>query len=156
MNRELRHRISWWHLRAKRETKDYWIRFVLYYLIFDAFISNESGSGNDKTKLRWFYDNNNSLKGSFKACWNTKLLPQARALKSICPVYDMRPGSTKSVTINDETNIEEIFNVIYQIRCNLFHGSKDVMNSRDSNLVYHAGQFLRSAIDWWLLSTKVS
>lgn len=154
MDQELKNRLSWWHLKAKRERKDYWVRFVLYYLIFDAFISSESGKGNDIQKLRWFYDNNNSFKDSFDGCWRTRLLPQAQELKSLCPVYDMRPGSSRNVTINDENDVSEVFDVIYQIRCNLFHGSKDVIDENDSNLVYYAGQFMKEAIDWWLVSTE--
>ncbi len=152
MNPELRNKLSWWHLKAKKE-KDLWVRFVLYYLIFDAFISDGSGSGNDQEKLRWFVNSENSLKASIDGGWQTRLLPLAKILKGMSPVQDMRPGSTRDVSVIDENNLEEVFAVIYQIRCNLFHGSKDVMNGRDSNLVEHAGNFLRYMIDWWFVST---
>lgn len=38
-------RIDWWHLKAERE-KDPWIRFILYYFIFDAYLSEGSQSSN--------------------------------------------------------------------------------------------------------------
>lgn len=152
MDPQFRYRISWWHLRAKKE-KDPWIRFVIYYFIFDAYLSYGSQSGNDAKKLKWFLTHKNPLKSSFDGCWKTRLLPQARALKALSPVFDMRPGSSKKAELKDENNYEEIFNFIYQIRCNLFHGSKDRMSSRDSSLVFHAGEFLRDAINWWIVST---
>jgi hypothetical protein len=151
MNSELRDRLSWWNIRAKKE-KDPWIRFVLYYMIFDAFITDGSNSGNDKKKLRWFLDNQNSLKDSLGGCWGTWLLPQVRGLKGMSPIYDMRPGSSRFIQITDENNLEQIFMSIYQIRCNLFHGSKDMMNTRDADLVYFGGEFLRNSIRWWLVS----
>lgn len=154
MSPALRERLSWWHLKAQRETKDHWVRFVLYYLIFDAFISDGSGSGRDESKLVWFFENDNSLKESFRGGWKTKLIPQAKALRSFSPIRDMRSGSTREVVLDDEEDIEQIIRFIYQIRCNLFHGSKDVMNERDSSLVDHAGQFLKDSIDWWLVSTR--
>lgn len=102
--------------------------------------------------MRWFLDNDNPLRKSFNGCWETRLLPEAKALKSLSPILDMRPDFTREVFLNDETNLEEIFNFIFQIRCNLFHGSKDMTNGKDSNLVKYAGDFLKDSIDWWWAS----
>lgn len=148
-----KNRIEWWHLLAKKQ-EDHWIRFILYYIIFDAYLTNESQASGDMAKIRWFIDNENSLKTSFSGCWKTKLLPQAKALKSFSPIRDMRPGSRDTVVLKDETNVSEVIRFIYQIRSNLFHGSKDRMDDKDSSLVFHGGEFLREAIDWWLVSTR--
>lgn len=153
MTEEFKNKISLWKIKATK-AKDPWIIFVLYYFIFDAYLTHESQSGEDARKKRWFFDNNNSLKDSFSGCWKTELLPNVLALKSLSPIKDMRPGSITTVSLNDENNIEEIINFIYQIRCNLFHGSKDIMDSNDANLVFFGGEFLKNAIDWWLVSTK--
>lgn len=148
INQEFLNRISWWHLRAKRE-KDHWIRFILYYFMFDAYLSEGSKSGNDQVKLKWFLNTPNPLKNKLKDL-SKKLLDSARALKDMSPVRDMRPGSSKISAIKNENDLGEVVRFIYQIRCNLFHGSKDRMDGRDSNLVYYAGEFLRDAINWWL------
>ncbi len=63
-------KLSWWHFKAKKE-KDPWIRFVLYYLIFDAYITRYSRSNTDKGKLRWFLENGNPLRDSMKDSWKT-------------------------------------------------------------------------------------
>ena len=124
---------------------------VLYYLIFDAYITRGSGSNTDKGKLKWFTENGNSLKESIPDSWNTKLLPEVKALKSFSPISDMSPVSRGDAHLNDVENYKEIFDFIYQIRCNLFHGSKDLQDPKDSNLVFHGGQFLRFIIDWWII-----
>lgn len=151
MSPELKERISWWHLKAKNEN-DLWVRFVLYWIIFDAYLSAGSGTSGDSKKLRWFFDNQNSLKNTLDGGWRTKLVPSAKALKSLCPIKDMSPGSTKSINITDPENLEQVIRAIYQIRCNLFHGSKNTMSSRDSNLVEFAGKYMRDMVDWWLVN----
>ncbi len=151
MDELFKNKLSWWHLKAQREKKDPWVRFVLYYLIFDAYITKYSGSNTDKGKLKWFVENSNSLRDSISDSWTTKLLPEVNALKSFSPIQDMRPNPTTDTVLADVESYKEIFDFIYQIRCNLFHGSKDLQDTRDSNLVFHGGQFLRFMIDWWIV-----
>jgi len=154
MDQLFKDKLSWWHLKAKREGKDPWVRFVLYYLIFDAYITKYSGSNTDKGKLEWFIENSNPLKDSIKGSWNTKLLPEVNALKSFSPIQDMRPVPIADTILSDVESYKEIFNFIYQIRCNLFHGSKDLKDARDASLVFHGGQFLRFMIDWWMVKSS--
>lgn len=143
-------RLSFWYSKAKRE-KDPWVRFLLYYIIFDAYITQYSGQNKDAEKLKWFIENSNSLRDSLSDSWTTKLLPEVNALKSFSPIQDMRPNPSADTVLKDTDSYKEIFNFIYQIRCNLFHGSKDLRDSRDSNLVFHGGQFLKFMIDWWIV-----
>lgn len=42
-----------------------------------------------------------------------------------------------------EKNIETLILSVYQVRCNLFHGSKDMMNDRDHNLIKDGALILR-------------
>jgi hypothetical protein len=144
-----KNKLSLWHQKAKKE-KDPWVKFVLYYLIFDAYTTKYSGSNNDAGKLDWFLGSNNSLRDSIAGSWKSKLLPMAQALKALSPVSDMRPRPVESVALEDVESYEEIFKFIYQIRCNLFHGSKDLQDSRDKNLVHFGGKFLEAMIDWWM------
>jgi len=70
-------------------------------------------------------------------------------LKNLSPVEDMRPGHRgKLIELNDINNLEEVILFIYKIRCNLFHGSKDPMNSRDASLVELSGEILEKWIVW--------
>jgi len=155
VGQDFKERMVWWHGKAKsfknsKNYKDPWISFVLYWIIFDAYLTEISGLGRDDKKLDYFFKNENDFKKILQQSWASLLSIHIIALKKLSPVEDMRPGSTQKVYLNDMENIEEVFCFVYQIRCNLFHGSKDIKNSKDSDLILHAEKFLRSSIDWWM------
>lgn len=43
---------------------------------------------------------------------------------------------------NEHKTCEDFFKVVYQIRCNLFHGNKEVENERNLDLVRWAYKYL--------------
>lgn len=51
---------------------------------------------------------------------------------AIAGVYDNRSGRQK--TVDQARSLNRVIEAIYQIRCNLFHGSKDRSNDRDREL----------------------
>ena len=58
-------------------------------------------------------------------------------------VLDMRPGHQgESKSINDIRSLDQVLDVIYQIRCNLFHGQKSMIDPHDRELVELAFQIL--------------
>ena len=63
------------------------------------------------------------------------------------------PDSFKNnETVNNENEqwqerIKALFMMIYQVRCNLFHGSKEVSNPRDVKLVKCAGEILEMYLE---------
>ena len=149
MDENIKNLIGWWKLKGQRE-RDPFIKFFFFYVCFDAWITAESGKDSDRDKIRWFLDNDNCLKEHRMGFWNA---PRAQSLlknmRNLSPIEDMRPGHRGKYTeLNDVNNIEEVIWFIYQIRCNLFHGSKDPMNSRDANLVELSGELLEKWIVW--------
>ena len=65
-------------------------------------------------------------------------------LKNLSPVY-MVQGSvatSSAAKIDDEANLAQVMDVIYQIRNNLFHGAKSLYDQRDQNLVAAAHEVL--------------
>lgn len=157
VGRDFKERMVWWHGKAmsfknSKNYKDPWISFVLYWIIFDAYLTEISGLGGDDKKLDYFFENENDFKKILQPNWTSLLSSHINALKNLSPVKDMRPGSTQNVYLNNPKNIEEVFRFVYQIRCNLFHGSTDIKNSKDADRVFHAEKFLRGAIDWWMTS----
>lgn len=97
-----------------------------------------------------FFDNDSCLKDSKSGFWNSSQTQSLlNNLKNLSPIEDMRPnhrGEYKK--LNDTNNFEEVVMFIYQIRCNLFHGSKNPMNDRDANLVEISGLLLEKWINW--------
>jgi hypothetical protein len=148
MNENIRSLIAWWKLRAKKQT-DPFIRFFLFYICFEAWLTSESDSDKFEKKLKWLLSTQNILMDTVSDFWKSPSNQAAlTALKSLSPIYDTRPGSTKSVSVNDVNNIEEVVRAIYQVRCNFFHGTKDPHNPRDSNLVQCTGDILEKWITY--------
>jgi hypothetical protein len=151
MNEHIKTLIGWWQVKGQKES-DPFVKFFIFYVCFDAWITAESGKDSDRGKLHWFTSTNNCLKERRLDFWRS---PQTQALlkslQMLSPVEDMRPnhrGEYKA--LNDINSLEEVVNFIYQIRCNLFHGSKSPMADRDAQLVDLSGRLLEKWITWAL------
>jgi hypothetical protein len=149
MNKNIKTLIEWWMLKGQQE-RDPFVKFFFFYVCFDAWITAESGKDVDREKLRWFFSTNNCLKECRLGFWGSSQTQSLlRGLENLSPIEDMRPthrGEYKE--LKDTNNLEEVVYFIYQIRCNLFHGSKNPVNSRDSNLVDLSGRLLEKWITW--------
>lgn len=140
--------IGWWKLKGQRET-DPFIKFFFFYVCFDAWITNLSQKDIDQEKLDWFLNNDNCLKAHWPDIQSSITKSWIKNLSNLSPIFDMRPNHReRSVVFDDVEDFEQMIRFIYQIRCNLFHGGKDAMNSRDSNLVDLAGKILEKWIIW--------
>jgi hypothetical protein len=71
------------------------------------------------------------------------------------PVIDMR-GNGKDTAdhielfnsaVNSSAKLQEVFMVIYQIRCNLEHGQKSPSRDRDIQLCQHAAPLVASVVE---------
>ena len=69
MNEELKQRLRFWKEKADHVTNDHWVRFIMYWMIFDACITEGSGMGSDRQKLDWFYVNDSELKDVYRKFW---------------------------------------------------------------------------------------
>lgn len=148
MNENIKTLIGWWKLKGENES-DPFIRFFFFYVCFDAWITALSGEDADYKKLNWFSDNDNCLKDHWKDIQSSETKSWLNNLKNLSPVENMRPNHRGEKThLNDIEDLNQVIRFIYQIRCNLFHGSKDPMNTRDANLVELSGMILRKWIIW--------
>ena len=148
MDENIKTLIGWWKLKGQREN-DPFIKFFFFYVCFDAWITAESGKDADTEKIKWFLKNDNCLKRKWPDIQSSITKSWLTGLKGRSPVEDMRPSHRgEKVCLNDIENLEEVIRFIYQIRCNLFHGSKNPMNSKDANLVDLSGRILERWIIW--------
>ena len=132
-----------------------WIGFNYYYGTFVVdyereFISwantNFSGSKGDKAQLFFLVNQDcfSILYSKFK-----EQSPRSLDIEIKLPIINMI-DKTKKVPSNYEglhnlktLSIEDIFNIVYQIRNNLFHGSKNIDKSkRDKELSKQAAKFM--------------
>ena len=149
---DFKDRMTWWLITyiTNRKLKiwdDPWLDFILCWMVLDAYLTEISQCDKDHDKLEYFYKNRSDFKDYILSKWDS-LCPAK--LKELSPIQDMRPKQNRLVYLNDEKDIEEVFNFVYQIRCNLFHGSKDIKNSKDAELVRHGAKFLRASIVGWM------
>ncbi|MDP3996778.1 MAG: hypothetical protein Q8P86_03750 [bacterium] len=146
-------RMAWWYFKLNnvklKIRQDPWLDFMLCWMIFDAYLTEISQSGSDRDKLDYFYQNRSDFKDRILKKWNS-LSGYALTFKELSPIQDMRPNSNGMIYLNDENSLEQTFDFVYQIRCNLFHGAKDMKNDRDAELVSRGAQFLRFCIDRWM------
>lgn len=148
MNENIKTLIGWWKLKGQRG-RDPFIKFFFFYVCFDAWITTESGKDIDTEKIKWFLENDNCLKERWQDIQGSITKSWVASLGSLSPVEDMRPNHRGEKTyLNDTQSLDEIIKFIYQIRCNLFHGSKSPMNSRDVNLVELSAKILEKWIIW--------
>lgn len=153
VNQDFKERMVWWYAKLNnvrlKIRQDPWLDFMLCWMIFDAYLTEISQSGLDRDKLNYFYQNNCDFKKRVLVKWDS-LSGYAVKLKELSPIQDMRPNSSRMVSLHDENDLAQVFDFVYQIRCNLFHGAKDIKNERDSELVRRGAKFLRTAIDFWM------
>ena len=156
VSQNFKERMVWWYTKLinikLKIWRDPWLDFILCWMIFDAYVTEISGCDRDRDKLNYFYNNKNDFKNIILNSDKWRSLSVYRIkLKKLSPVLDMRPNSNGTVYLNDENSLEQTFNFIYQIRCNLFHGSKNIKNTKDAELVRYADKFLRSSVvDYWM------
>ncbi|MFH1543186.1 MAG: hypothetical protein ABIE03_01485 [Patescibacteria group bacterium] len=155
MNERVKNLIGWWKLKGEDEN-DPFIKFIIFYICFDAWITAQSGEDQDTKKLLWFNNNNNCLKVKWSEIQSEETKNWLNSLKSFSPIPDMRPGhEDKFRKLNNIEDLNQIIRFIYQIRCNLFHGSKSLMNPTDRNLVYFSGIILEKWIKWAYLKCVI-
>lgn len=148
LDRATRDRIGWWKLKAQRHG-DPFVRFVLFWFCFNAWMTALSGKDYDREAIKWFLKNDSCLKASWPDILSSTTKSWLRGLKRESPVYDMRPGHKgEKREWRDIDNFEEMIWFIYQIRCNLFHGSKDPMDPHEQNLVELSEKILGKWIVW--------
>lgn len=153
VDQDFKERMVWWYAKLNNVKlkiwEDPWLDFMLCWMIFDAYLTEISQSDRDRDKLSYFYQNRCDFKNRILSKWNL-LSGYASKLKELSPIQDMRPGSNRQISLINEDDLEQVFNFMYQIRCNLFHGAKDVKNTKDAELVKRGAKFLRISIDYWM------
>ena len=115
-----------WVERGKNE-KNYVYQFFCYFIAFNWLYNCESNAYEYKRIAEY-------VKKQISK-WNNydPFLFLREDWKN--PVQDARTGKIKDYIIKEKDKIIQLFLQIYQVRCNLFHGSKSMMNDRNRVLV---------------------
>jgi hypothetical protein len=103
-------------------------------------MTSRSGEDRDDHKLNWLKSTDNELKTAWN---NTAIATSLNKLVSIGKVEDLRPSSLgTSRYLTGPNSFDELIDFIYQVRCNLFHGGKDLNDENDIVLVSNCAEIL--------------
>ncbi len=128
-----------WFKRSERKkvTVDDADRFISLWIAFNAWLKKEyRETTNDSVMIRRA-KGNNGLKEKFRTLSDSDEDFKTNLKKLIgYEVIDMRDSENKKILKRCTGNYESFLDTIYQIRCNLFHGSKHFeKNKKDIELV---------------------
>ena len=145
-----------WAEKGKQE-RDVFSKFIFYYFCFNALTAHFSQEDRDRAMLNWIYANDNPIKTEFGKLVeaNDYFQNSLTTLKGYGKVYDNRKKyQQKFVEVKDIKNINEVLDVVYQIRCNLFHGSKSPSEVRDQKLASTASRILGKLVGCVLANNR--
>ncbi|MGB3948425.1 MAG: hypothetical protein WBM13_10600 [Bacteroidia bacterium] len=123
-----------WIKKGNSETNEF-NKFICYWIAFNCFYNHRTNMNSDRAGI-----NKLKVDRAILATYNSIVglsTTELNALKSICPIWNLK-NSSKNCTINNISNFSEVVDVIYQIRCNLFHGGKGETDTRDIQVITNA------------------
>jgi len=126
----------------KKSDYEAWFKFVMLWFSFNSYYSERySDINGEKNQITEFAKDNKNLYKSLLADKQAdfkNVLEKFTETKSPSRdrVNDMRPNTNKYVEFKSEhKTCEDFFNVLYQVRCNFFHGDKWPDSDEDKKLV---------------------
>lgn len=130
--------VDWFKRSQKQRARRFTIfdQFISLWFAFNSLGTYLSKKDKDSEMLRWI-----KAHTDLPAIHKTLIKNDPQFLQRIkrladYTVLDMRPGHKgESKSISDLNSLDELLDVIYQIRCNLFHGQKSRIDPRDRELV---------------------
>jgi len=108
-------------------------KFICYWISFNCFYNNYTGKTIDREALNDLKNRRKILSTYEVITTVPKNLELLKELQNICPLRSVKNNSIKN--IDDTNSFAQVVDVIYQIRCNLFHGGKEETNERDIQVV---------------------
>lgn len=130
--------IEWFEEGKSKETV---FKFMAFWLAFNFMYSRSVYDKEEKLINEFLDDNKDKLKNSYDKIFSNMIDLE---IFNELPVYDGRGGRRKKAveTHNnflyacDKTEkARALILMIYQVRCNLFHGNKSLGNKRDMKLI---------------------
>ncbi len=124
-----------WYKFGLEHNDDFFVKFMMHWMAFNWIYSkyNYDGNVSERDQIKLCFDDKRARFRRFDAF----ALPEIRIFIE-GPVYDARTGTYNHDVyraLSESNSIEALLLTLYQVRCNLFHGSKSFMIDRDIKLV---------------------
>jgi hypothetical protein len=115
-------------IQKGNDEHDIFNKFICYWISFNCYYTSKTGKSSDRKALNTLKDYH-PIEEQFKELVE-KHEVLFQELISQCPILD-ESAKPKPPLKFDEITISNIFDLLYRVRCNLFHGNKDTNNKRD-------------------------
>ena len=116
-----------WIDRGDKE-ENYIFKFFCYFVAFNWLYNQETDENKEYERVKAYVEKKISKWDDYHP-----FLSLNQEWK--WPVRDDKKGDVKSYIKNEEDDTVKLFLQIYQVRCNLFHGSKSMRTDRNKVLV---------------------
>jgi hypothetical protein len=134
----------------KSDYKD-WFKFAMLWFSFNSYYSKKYFHiGGEKNQVIKFAKDNKAL---YKSLLTGKQADFKNVLEKFTEtkypekrecIKDMRPNRSRCVKFDSKHNsCEDFFKVLYQIRCNFFHGDKWPDSNQNKKLIHWAFEYFR-------------
>ncbi len=148
---ETNNALDWYRFGLERED-DFFCRFIMHWIAFNwlyAEFAQQSESEKESIKLCCLYYMEKLKKYDAFSTEAIHIFLEA-------PVVDSRIGEKKCHLkqyrrVVEENSIVDLFYMMYQVRCNLFHGAKSIFRERDVELVRASAELLEGYLKAILL-----
>jgi transketolase len=116
---------------------------------FEAFTNELKPSESDlKKKRRYFSDSYQVVFENHKDTFSDWIHALKKELEDNGSLRDMTPNSRRApLTIDNINSLSQVIEVIYRVRSNLVHGSKDLTEQRNKVLIENSFKFLYNLLD---------
>src|ERR1035437_5122779 len=129
--------VRWYARSQKHQTKSFNIfdKIISLWVAFNSwgtFVTKQSNDRKMIDELR----NNKKLLDSYAVLKREDKFRNDISGFARYGILDMRPSyEDRRTRIENQNDFGQILDAVYQVRCNLFHGQKDIMNPHDRELV---------------------
>ena len=149
--------VDWFNRSQMRVTprSSIFDKFMSLWVAFNAWGTYQSKKGKDAEMLSWIKINTDLPRIHAELMKDNEDYRYKVVRLAQYEVLDMRPGHEgQSKSINDINSFDQLLDVIYQIRCNLFHGQKSEIDPHDCELVDLAFHILSKVFKYIVLQIK--
>lgn len=132
-----------WYQYGLKSGDDFFMRFMMHWIGFN-WLYNQIGGSDERTKIKDYYNQNRK---KFDKVDSFNLTDINVFLEGA--VFDVAKGCphTRDYEKLKEYNVEALLMTLYQVRCNLFHGSKSLRVKRDRELVRASANILEKYME---------
>ena len=130
--------VDWFKRSQRQRARKFTIfdQFISLWFAFNSWGTYLSNKDKDAEMLRWIKSNTRLPQILEQLTTNDSEFATKLQRLSEYEVHVMRPGHEgQSKSISDIHSLDQVLDVIYQIRCNLFHGQKSMIDPHDKELV---------------------